>query len=246
MPDSGMVYYYSLLIFCLISVGVIVWLAVYIRELKQQDASGPARPAVDIGGRLTSRLDVRGPVRGGAPSGGDGSGGAAEFHLDEAAKGLLGEPGRLELREFFKNTKIKTVMPKRVISIREDAEFKQVPRLFNENHIRHLPVVDGGNRLVGLITEKDMYRICPPRKLLDGTWHYDDDMLEGFILKYVMIKDPICLTGEDCIGEALAGMVYARLGCVPVVRGRDDKYLTGIITRRDIMLLGANIYLSSK
>lgn len=245
MPDSGMVYYYSLLLFCLVTVGVIVWLAMYIRALKR-DVSEPLRPVVDISDKLTGRLDVRGPSRGGASSAGKGSGGAAEFHLDEAAKRLLGEPGRLELREFFKNAKIKSVMPKRVISIHEDADFKQVPRLFNENRIRHLPVVGGGNRLAGLITEKDMYRICPPRKLLDGTWHYDDDMLDGFILKYVMIKDPICLTGEDCIGEALAGMVYAKLGCVPVVRGKDDKYLIGIVTRRDIMLLGANIYLSSK
>ena len=50
------------------------------------------------------------------------------------------------------STPLKEVMTKNIKTIREEATFAQAKRLMNSHHIRHLPVVDEQEHLVGLLS----------------------------------------------------------------------------------------------
>jgi CBS domain-containing protein len=147
---------------------------------------------------------------------------------------------QVDIRAFLRQTKIKDIMTTKIISIRIDAPFSEVPKKMNDHGIRHLPVVDGGNKLMGLMTQRDLYKVHSPRKLEDGNWYYDEEALNAFILKNVMLKEPKTMTPEDCIGEALVAMIWGKFGCIPIIE--KDRRLCGILTRADILKLAARIY----
>ena len=151
----------------------------------------------------------------------------------------LKRPENYFIKKLLNEVKLKDIMTTAVISIREDEPFHRVEEKLKSHRIRHLPVVDVNNRLVGLITQRDLYKIQSPRKLEDGTWYYDRQMLDNFILKHVMAKAVCTLSSEASVAEALLKMVDTKYGCIPIV---DDKnMLCGIITQIDILKIAARI-----
>jgi len=53
---------------------------------------------------------------------------------------------------------LSTFMSKPIVSIQSDCSIGEAIQLMNSNRIRRLIVVDGNNRMVGIITEKDIFR----------------------------------------------------------------------------------------
>ena len=108
-----------------------------------------------------------------------------------------------------------------------------------EHHIRHLPVVEDGWKLVGLITQRDLFRIHSPQRDNEGRVFYDQASLDKYVLKHVMTKDPCTLKPTNTLADALMIMAEKKYGCIPVV---DDKgILTGMITQIDILRKAAEI-----
>ena len=126
-----------------------------------------------------------------------------------------------------------------VISVGVNDHFSAVAEKIEEKRIRHLPVVDQNNKLVGLMTRSDLYKIQPPHKLEDGTWYYDKETLDGIILKNAMVQNPFTLSPDNTVGEAVLAMVRNKYGCIPVV----DKngVLCGIVTQIDILKMAVAI-----
>ena len=52
-------------------------------------------------------------------------------------------------------------MSKKVISIRPDADIFEAQDLMEKNKIRHLPVVEPDNRLIGIVTDRDIRSAMP-------------------------------------------------------------------------------------
>ena len=148
-----------------------------------------------------------------------------------------------DIKVLLKMTRMKDIMSTKLISIHTDAPFREVPRKMLEFRIRHLPVVDKNNKLVGLMTQRDLYKIQPPRRLMDGTDFYDEEALNNILLPHVMIKNPFAMHPDDSIGDALLKMVHDKYGCIPVVDRQGA--LCGIVTQIDILKLAAQIYSNS-
>ena len=89
-----------------------------------------------------------------------------------------------------------------------------------------------------------LYQIRSPRKLIDGEWYYDEEILNDVILKNVMEKDVVSLQPYHSVGKALMKMTYSKCGGIPIVE--DDHTLVGIVTRKDILKFAANIYQNRK
>jgi len=53
------------------------------------------------------------------------------------------------------HSRIKGYMTKKVFSCGVDASVREIESLFNRHHVGHLPVVDGDNRIVGIVTRGD-------------------------------------------------------------------------------------------
>jgi CBS domain-containing protein len=130
-------------------------------------------------------------------------------------------------------TKIKEIMTKPPISLKINARFSRVVALFNRYKIRHLPIVNNDGKIVGLMTQRHLYKIQSPRKLVDGSWYYDKQALDNIELHTVMITNPLTLHPEDSISDALVPMVRNKYGCIPIVDKND--ILCGIITQHDIL-----------
>ncbi len=135
--------------------------------------------------------------------------------------------------DFLKKTKIKDVMASPAITVNENDDFSKVHEKFELYDIRHLPVVRDGGALVGLITQRELFKIHSPRKLEDGRWFYDKDLLNSFILKNVMFKDIFTLKVEDSLYPAVEYMVSHKFGCIPIVD--EHGFVKGIITRDDVL-----------
>ena len=130
-------------------------------------------------------------------------------------------------------------MTEKIISVQEDAPFHEVADKIQRNKIRHLPVVNKDNKIVGLMTERDLYRIQSPRRLEDGTWYYDPEILDNFILKDVMIANPFTFKPDNTVAEAILKMVHNKYGCIPIADASGK--LCGIVTYVDLLKLAAQI-----
>ena len=120
-----------------------------------------------------------------------------------------------------------------VITVREEDEFHVVQDKFSVYDIRHLPVINAAGRVVGLISQRHLYKIHSPRRLEDGQSYYDKDALDSFILKNVMVQDPYLLKPNNTLEEAMKAMVQFKFGCIPVVN--DYGMPAGIITSDSII-----------
>ncbi len=57
------------------------------------------------------------------------------------------------------NLKVCQLMTSPVVTVGPDTEIKQAAQIFTEKHINPLPVVDGNNQLVGIISRADVVKL---------------------------------------------------------------------------------------
>lgn len=109
-----------------------------------------------------------------------------------------------------------------------------------ENHIRHLPIVGSGKRLLGLVTRSTLTLAAPPGlksfNLLDLNAE-----LSKITVGEVMVKDVVTIDENATLEQAARLMLDKKIGCLPVL---EDGVLIGIITESDLLaatmeLLGA-------
>lgn len=131
-----------------------------------------------------------------------------------------------------KNVSIKEIMKTDVATVFEDDSFSKVEEKFKLRKIRHLPVIDKRKKLVGIISERDLYRTVAPHKTEEG-YLYDRSQLDQFILKYIMTSQPFTLHPEDTFKDALEAMANRKYGCIPVTNS--EGILVGIVTRSDVL-----------
>ncbi len=137
------------------------------------------------------------------------------------------------IQDILHSIKLADIMTKPVVTVSSQDEFHVVWEKMAAYDIRHIPVVDHAGTLVGIITERNLFKIHSPRKLEDGSWFYDKDMLDGFILTKVMVQEPFFLKPQNTIREAMQVIAQFKYGCIPVVD--DNKVPVGIITRNNII-----------
>lgn len=153
------------------------------------------------------------------------------------------------LKEILHKIEIADVMSKSIIVIEEGEDFSQVEEIFVSKKIRHLPVVNSQKEIVGLISQRDLYKCIAPRRapdgnvvfqpgvIMDGDGYYKKESLDRYILRNVMKKDPRVLTAEQTLGDAIHLMVTEKSGCVPIVD--QAQHVIGLLTRFDILRLAA-------
>lgn len=119
----------------------------------------------------------------------------------------------------------------------------QAQGIMAETQVRHLPVVETGKRLVGLVTRQTM-RIPPTELASLNVWEITR-FLSNLKLEDVMVKRANVVTTQPDVAleEAAQIMIANKVGCLPVLQ---DNVVIGIITEIDMMaqladLLGGNV-----
>ncbi|HTL48903.1 MAG TPA: CBS domain-containing protein [Verrucomicrobiae bacterium] len=131
-----------------------------------------------------------------------------------------------------KHSSVSEIMISKVMSLKEDEPFSKVEELFRMHSIRHIPIVDSAGKLVGMVSQRDFLRVAKPRKTPQGDV-YDKAELDSFVLKQIMVPNPIALTKENSIANAVEIMAARKFGALPVIDG--DRRLIGIVSQIDIL-----------
>ena len=122
-------------------------------------------------------------------------------------------------------------MKSNVISVPPDASLLQCRKLFKDNHIGRLPVVDADKIVVGLISASDINAFAPQRttglEILEVL-----DILGETPAKQIMTVDPVTINYKGTVEQAAQRMIEKRVACLPVVN--DEEKLVGILTEWDI------------
>jgi len=125
--------------------------------------------------------------------------------------------------------KVVEVMTRNPLSMTPSETVGQADELMAENRIRQLPVVDGST-LVGIITDRDI------RSFLDGGSLLVPDTRARALateIKEVMSTDPLTLSPDDDLQEALELLIEEKIGGIPVMDQAEG--LVGIVTYVDVL-----------
>jgi acetoin utilization protein AcuB len=127
--------------------------------------------------------------------------------------------------------KVKDIMVKEVATLDVNDELSLANDIMRLGRIRHLPVVDGP-RLVGIISERDLFRSSLAQALGYGT-KATRDLMKTLRIKDVMVTPVITVSPETELKDAVELMINKKIGCLPVV---EDDQLVGLVTETDILI----------
>lgn len=139
--------------------------------------------------------------------------------------------------------KISQCMKRKVISIRDTATVREAAAIFAKEHVGLLPIVDEGNKLVGVIGLRDLISLELPdfiRFVSDVDFVHDFGAVENMRPKVEVLNQSITLLMKPAITvpedsgllRTYALMLQHQLHDIPVVT--NDEQLVGMASRVDI------------
>ena len=112
-------------------------------------------------------------------------------------------------------------------------ELSLADQVMTQKRFRHLPVVDEDGAVVGILSQRDMFRGALARALGYGTVA-QDKVMASLAIKEVMTTDVITIRPDAPVATAAALMLQHQIGCLPVVEAGK---LVGIVTESDFIAL---------
>jgi|GEM_PF-599227 diguanylate cyclase (GGDEF)-like protein/PAS domain S-box-containing protein len=163
---------------------------------------------------------------------------------DNRLVGILTERDMVRLitqKPALENLLVCEVMTRSVITLRESAftDLFSAVNLLQQHHIRHLPILDEHDCLVGLVTHESLQQISRPI-----------DLLRLRLVTEVMTTEVICAPSNVTMIEIARRMSDNRVSSVVIVQqqlGKQQEALQipiGIVTERDVVqfkALGLNL-----
>ncbi len=107
------------------------------------------------------------------------------------------------------------------ITIPTNILLPEVRRILNEYQIRHLPVVDGESRLVGIVTDRDLRSAYPSSVITRGEKGLAFEQVEKSMVEDIMTRSCATLQPEATIDDALVIFDRDKVGGIPVVSEED-------------------------
>ena len=134
---------------------------------------------------------------------------------------------------------VRDLMTERPRTTTADISLRQAARELIQTGLGALPVVDGEQRLLGMLSERELMRhLLASEVLSDGTPRHPAPALLGQkTVRDVMTRQVLCVSPDEAIADVSSMMTNKDVDRVPVVR---DGRIVGMLTRGDIVrkLLG--------
>jgi len=116
--------------------------------------------------------------------------------------------------DYFSKGKVRDVMTRKVITVKEDQTKQQAARLLSEHRVSGLPVVNEADMVVGVVTE------------------YDVIAREGNLVREIMTRGVISVTEDTGLDEVSRILIHERIKRLLVL---DQGKLSGIVSRADLV-----------
>lgn len=129
------------------------------------------------------------------------------------------------------NRKVSAYMTRKLISVPPETGVREAFFQMKKNHIRHLPIVDGDNKLIGIVSDRELRR----PEWVDESWdvahvyRLDDEISVGDL----MITNVHVVHTYDTLGKATKLLIENDIGAAPVL----DKTgaLVGMLSAVDLL-----------
>lgn len=122
-------------------------------------------------------------------------------------------------RERIKVVHAHEIMTKKMITLLESDSIFKAKETFRNNPFRHLPILNSFQKLVGIISDRDLYK---------GIQYTDDTQL-----KEIMTKNVLTALENTAIRDIAFVMIKNKIHALPILD--KDHEITGILTTTDIL-----------
>ncbi|GAB0110143.1 CBS domain-containing protein [Pseudoalteromonas distincta] len=133
---------------------------------------------------------------------------------------------------------VSDLMTTNLFTVSTSSTLHDAHNLMKEKSIRHIPVVDENNLLVGILTQKIMIA-----KVMGIVTTFGENSLQRREKKIkvedIMTTDFIRLAPSQSLQEVVTFFVENRHGCMPVVD--ENNKLLGLLTSSDFVKLAARL-----
>lgn len=125
-------------------------------------------------------------------------------------------------------------MRRNIATVSPAASLQEARRLMRTHNVRQLPVTGEKNKLVGILSDRDIREATLPVDLLPGASTKEmEEILANTPVEKVMTRKVVTATVNDSLEDAIVLLHDFRVNALPVV---DDKgAVAGIITRTDVL-----------
>lgn len=129
------------------------------------------------------------------------------------------------------NDPVSTVMSKSVIVANKFHNFSEVLELFSRHGMHHLPILDGNDKIIGIVSSNDLMKIFIDPKYRNISLNSDEaDKLIN--IPDIMTADVITVSPKDTIKHAAQIFAEKHFQAMPVV---EDGKVVGIISVKDLV-----------
>ncbi len=130
-------------------------------------------------------------------------------------------------------------MTRRVVTIGPEATIFDAQDLMAQNRVRHIPVVEEGDKLVGIVSDRDLRSALPFRYLKEGVSPEEQERLQRLRVKDIMTREVFTISPAYTIQDALLMIQNSKVGALPVVD--EEGRLKGILSVRDLLRAFINV-----
>jgi CBS domain-containing protein len=128
------------------------------------------------------------------------------------------------------------IMTTNVQTLGPDDSLAEARKLMAEHHIRHIPIVEDGDRLAGLVTQRDVLAAADSSLIVSPE---EASKQENYIaLSSFMIRDVQTVDQHASLRGTAMHLQKNKMGCLPVVEG---EILVGIVTDSDFVTVAITL-----
>ena len=121
---------------------------------------------------------------------------------------------------------VEEIMNRDVITLKPNATITEALTLLHKHRIRHIPIVDENEYVIGIVSDRDVRDASP------STFDKSDEKVLQNDIQTIMSHPVITVHPLDFV-EEVAGIFYdEEFACVPVV---SNYKLVGIVTEKDML-----------
>lgn len=128
--------------------------------------------------------------------------------------------------------KVKDLMRTNVVTLHVSDALDIAEDIMSMGRIRHLPVVDAANRVVGIVTQRDLFK-ASVSSVLGFDREKEHEWLGRIKVRDIMTREVVTVGPEVGVVEAVEKLVTAKFGSLPVVD--ENGRLVGLVTETDCL-----------
>ncbi|WP_347173618.1 CBS domain-containing protein [Polaribacter uvawellassae] len=126
---------------------------------------------------------------------------------------------------------VSKIMSTNLITVNHTNNLVEAEKLFNENSIRHIPVVSGDD-IIGMLSLTDLLRVSFVDAYGTDENEVDTAVYNMLTIEQVMAKNLVSVTSSQTIKEVAEILAKNEFHALPVV---DNNKLVGIVTTTDLL-----------